>query len=324
MSAVLVVTTTQDGYCTPRVVDALARRGARVFTLETDRFPHEVGLVAGLGGGRLRLGDEWVDERDIAAVWHRRTAVGQGLPQELDPQQRGACVVESDRVLAGWLDRLAAFHLDPPARSRAANNKQAQLEVARRVGLDVPRTLVTNDADAVRALAAECPGGLVTKLMSNVRFHDEHGEQAVFTSVVTEDDLADLDGLALCPMTFQERVPKACELRVTAIGRRLYTAAVDSQARAETSVDWRVDGVGLVESWVPYELPADVGARILAVQAALGLNYGAYDLIVRPDGAHVFLEVNPWGEWFWLQDKPGLPLSDALADVLLGRAERIG
>ncbi len=322
MKTVLIVTTTEDAYCTPRVVAALRGRGARVVCLETDRFPYEVRLAAGLDGGRLRVGDEQVDEREVDAVWHRRTLPAR-LPLDMDPEHRAASVAESSRVLAGWLARLPTFHLDPPARSGSANNKQAQLEVARRVGLDVPRTLIGNDPDAVRAFAATCPGGMVTKLMSNARFYAGGVESAVFTSEVREEDLEDLDGLALCPMTFQEKVPKACELRVTVIGRRVFAAAVDSQARAETALDWRRDGVGLVDTWTRHELAPDVAAKLLAVNEALGLNYGAHDLVVTPDGRVVFLEVNPYGEWFWLEDHPGFPLSDALADVLLGEAERV-
>jgi glutathione synthase/RimK-type ligase-like ATP-grasp enzyme len=52
------------------------------------------------------------------------------------------------------------------------------------------------------------------------------------------------------------------------------------------------------------------------------LNYGAIDIIVTPEGRHVFLEVNPVGEFFWLERHPGLPIADAIADVLLGRAPR--
>jgi hypothetical protein len=45
-------------------------------------------------------------------------------------------------------------------------------------------------------------------------------------------------------------------------------------------------------------------------------------LILTPDDRHVFLEVNPVGEYFWLEAKPGLPISAALAEVLTGRAKR--
>jgi len=52
------------------------------------------------------------------------------------------------------------------------------------------------------------------------------------------------------------------------------------------------------------------------------LNYGAIDIILTPDGKHVFLELNPCGEFFWLERSPGLPISDAIADVLLDHSPR--
>ena len=49
----------------------------------------------------------------------------------------------------------------------------------------------------------------------------------------------------------------------------------------------------------------------------LGLNYGAIDLIVTPNGEYFFLEINPVGEFFWLELCPGLPISEAIANILL-------
>src|SRR5690606_17246902 len=127
----------------------------------------------------------------------------------------------------------------------------------------------------------------------------------VFTNDVTREDLEDLDGLRFSPMTFQEKVDKALELRVTVVGERVFTAAVDSQRRDVTALDWRRDGVGLLRSWTHYELPPDVEQKLLALVSELGLNYAASDFIVTPDGRHVFLEVNAVGEFFWLQESPG-------------------
>jgi glutathione synthase/RimK-type ligase-like ATP-grasp enzyme len=95
-----------------------------------------------------------------------------------------------------------------------------------------------------------------------------------------------------------------------------------SQRNPETSVDWRRDGIGLIDDWRPYRLPPDVEKGLLALMQDFGLNYGGADFIVTPDGRHVFLEVNAGGEWFWLQRNPGLPIADALARVLLDPSAR--
>jgi hypothetical protein len=141
----------------------------------------------------------------------------------------------------------------------------------------------------------------------------------VFTSQLAAEDLAHLDQLALAPMTFQEHLAKAVELRVTLIGQRAFAAAVDSQAVERSRVDWRKAGRELVDAWTPYALPAEVAGRLLQLAARLGLSYGAADVVVTPDGRHVFLEINPAGEWFWLDDVFGpRALSAAIADALLG------
>jgi glutathione synthase/RimK-type ligase-like ATP-grasp enzyme len=99
-------------------------------------------------------------------------------------------------------------------------------------------------------------------------------------------------------------------------------AAIDSQALPGARNDWRREGVALIDAWQPYTLPEPIQQGVLGLMEALGLNYGAFDFIVTPEGRHVFLEVNPAGEFMWLMRHPGLPIAEALADVLAGRTAR--
>src|SRR5690606_23235722 len=276
------------------------------------------GLVRG-PAGELPLAE-------VTAIYYRRFHVGARIPTDLEAQLRAPSVEESRRVVHGLMASLAgtgAFALDGLDVVRRAEKKSLQLALARRVGLDVPRSLVSNDPEAVRAFARRVPAGIVAKMMASFAVYDTDGrEQVVFTNPVSDEDLADLEGLSLCPMTFQEHLEKACELRVTVVGDRVMAASIDSQALPRARSDWRREGVALLDAWKAYELPADVHAQTLAVMDALGLNYGAFDFIVTPDGRHVFLEVNPVGEFMWLLHTPGLPIDEALADVLCDRATR--
>src|SRR6185295_7622249 len=104
------------------------------------------------------------------------------------------------------------------------------------------------------------------------------------------------------------------------VGERVFAAAVDSQALERARIDWRKEGERLLRAWTPYPLPTAVAGRLLELAARLGLSYGAVDIVVTPDGRHVFLEINPAGEWFWLDDVFGpRALSTAIADKI-GRA----
>ncbi len=327
--AVLLITHSDDNESIEQVRAAISARGHRAWRVDTDRFPTDLRLSVTEGRDTPRATlhgpDGTLPLDEVSAVWWRRTEIGRGIPADMERQMRAACVEESKRTLAGVIAALDAFTVDPVPTLRRAENKPLQLKVARALGLEVPRTISTNDAAAVRAFAATCAGGMITKMMASFSIQDDAGrENVVFTNAVRDEDLDDLDGLALCPMTFQEKVEKRLELRVTVVGERVFAASIDSQRNPNAKNDWRREGLALVDAWRHYELPRDVEARLLRYMDHFGLTYGAADFIVTPDDRHVFLECNPAGEWFWLQRAPGLAIAEAMADVLTGRAPHRG
>ncbi|HEV2882321.1 MAG TPA: MvdD family ATP-grasp ribosomal peptide maturase [Pyrinomonadaceae bacterium] len=323
---VLIITHSNDNESVALVAESIRQRGGNSFRFDTDRFPTEVRLVAQYGETPERLtltgGGQTLDLGDVSAVWHRRLNVAGRLPGEMDAQLRRAALGESRATVMGMLASLKVFRMDAEHSIRRAENKQLQIRIARESGLDTPRTLITNDPEAVRAFARTCERGLITKMLSSFAIYEDGAEKVVFTNPVAAEDLRDLDGLRLCPMTFQEQVSKHLELRVTVVGRRVLAAAIDSQASARAAHDWRRDGVRLIDAWQPYTLPREVEEKLLSLMDYFKLNYGAADFIVTPEGRHVFLEVNPSGEFFWLERHPGLPISQAIAEVLLGHAQR--
>lgn len=324
--SILILTHGDDNESVDSVVEAIRRRGAMPLRFDTDRFPTEVQLVAhyGKSSERLLLIDEdgEHDLREVTAIWHRRINFAARLPPALDAQLRRASTGEARATALGMIASLDAFRIDALPDIRHAENKQLQLQAARNIGLEIPRTLTTNDPRAVRDFARTSESGIITKMLSSFAIYEDGKERVVFTNPVTSDDLERLDGLHLCPMTFQEMLPKALELRITIVGQRIFAAAIDSQTSPRASHDWRRDGAKLIDRWQPYELPRDIQQRLLRLMDYFNLNYGAIDLILTPDARHVFLEINPAGEFFWLEQSPGLPISEAIADVLSGLAPR--
>ena len=319
--SILIVTHSEDNDSVVRVIEGIRRKGEQAIRFDTDRYPTDVRLTAfhGTSDERLTLtNDEGeFDLREVTAIWHRRINFGASLPAGLDRQLRHASLGEASAAAHGMLSSLKAFRMDHLHHIRRAENKQLQLQVARELGLNTPRTLTTNDPTAVRAFAKSCEGGLVTKMLSSFAIYEEGKELVVFTNPVKPQDLEDLSGLSLCPATFQELLPKSLEIRTTVVGNRVMSAAVDSQVSARATHDWRRDGVRMLQDWRPFQLPHDVEEKILRLMNFFSLNYGAIDIILTPDNQHVFLEVNPCGEFFWLERTPGLPISEAIADTLL-------
>jgi glutathione synthase/RimK-type ligase-like ATP-grasp enzyme len=119
-------------------------------------------------------------------------------------------------------------------------------------------------------------------------------------------------------MTFQENIPKALELRITIVGKQLFTAAINSQQLEGATYDWRKEGRALHQQWQAYDLPQIIEKQLLELMTYFGLNYGAIDMIVTPDERYIFLEINPVGEFFWLElYPPHFPISQAITEILV-------
>ncbi|MGD1949190.1 MAG: MvdD family ATP-grasp ribosomal peptide maturase [Leptolyngbyaceae cyanobacterium] len=324
---VLVITHSHDNECIPKVIQAIEEQGGAAFRFNTDQFPTEVKLDLSCSRaaerGRLIGAQGSLNLGDVTAVWYRRIRIGQQIPTTMEAQLRHASVQESRRTINGMLASLQAFHLDRVENIRRAEHKSLQLQIAREIGFDIPRTLTTNNPTAVREFAQTCKQGIITKMLTSFAIYDEGEEKVVYTNPVSEADLEHLEGLQLCPMTFQENIPKALELRITIVGKTVFAAAVDSQKLEKSHHDWRRQGLALLHDWQPYTLPADITLKLLTLMERLHLNYGAVDMILTPDKRYVFLEVNPCGEFFWLDLLPELEISEAIAQLLLSPAHTV-
>jgi glutathione synthase/RimK-type ligase-like ATP-grasp enzyme len=309
---ILIVSYPDDPHA-QRVIDHLRAGRQAVTLLDVSDLPERATLTVDYADPRRpraafhRDGEPPIELSDARAVWWRR-------PQAADPSAvtdldaRLFTANEWHEAIGGLWQLLDARWVNPPARDECASRKPYQLRVAAEVGLPVPRTLITSDPDRARGfIAAHGLGRTIYKTFS--------ATHAVWreTRLVGEDELAVLDAVRLAPVIFQEYVPAEVDLRVTVVGDRIFPAAIHSQ-RTDYPVDFRMSlGQAHTE---PAELPADVTDRLRALMDRLGLVYGAIDMRRTPRGEHVFLEVNTAGEFLFVEERTGQPISRALADWL--------
>jgi glutathione synthase/RimK-type ligase-like ATP-grasp enzyme len=207
-----------------------------------------------------------------------------------------------------------------PAAVWQSEYKPYQLSVATEVGLPVPPTVITNDPPTIRKAFADF-GRMVVKPVKSGHVVHAGQEHAIFTSRVLEQHLSELDSARLSPAIYQALIPKRFDLRITIVGQRIFAAAIDSQSDPAAVVDWRhTDNPHLPHHSV--SLPENVAVKLLRLMDSLRLTFGAIDMIQTPGDEYVFLEVNPSGQWLWLDDMLGFGISDAVAEWLAGPESR--
>jgi glutathione synthase/RimK-type ligase-like ATP-grasp enzyme len=291
-----------------RLVHArLSEKGASAVIVDLNEFPRRMKLSFGVSNeGKpqmiLKRADEprEIDLSQVTAVWFRRW-VDFTLDPAMAEEDAAFAKQESASLVQSLVEALKdCFWVNHPTRALMTDGgmgKIGHLDVARRLGLRVPRTMATNDPDEARAFLARCESGAIYKpFQMPIRSRiDEDGIErfsVVYTTELDAASMGDLEAVAHAPCIFQEKVPKKFELRVIVMGHKVLACEIHSQENAEFAVDFRRDATMSATRHVPHVLPKEIADKLIALNRELGLVYGAVDMIYTPDGRYVLLEVN--------------------------------
>lgn len=296
------------------VITELHRRAVPVIRLDPGDFPDAVTVRARVSdgelGGQIRTATRSVDVEAVRSVyWRRPTAYA--APAGVQGQDGQWCVDQARFGLGGVLAALPGAHyINHPWRNRDAEYKPAQLAVAARCGLHVPPTLLTNDAEQARRFTADF-GPVVYKPMYNTPYTAPGPEACGLTVWVDAVAPAELDaGVAQTMHLFQQQVAKEADIRLTAVGDRLFAVRIDGSP----GLDWRRHYDHL--SYTLIDTPPDVAKGVRAYLDHFGLVFGALDFGLDQDGRWWWYECNPSGQFAWFPDPITAQIINALADQL--------
>ncbi|MGI5163076.1 MvdC/MvdD family ATP grasp protein [Spirillospora sp. CA-253888] len=328
---VLILTQDFDPTVDP-VVRSLTAKGARVARVDTSYFPRDLTFTTSDFGGErelMRYRDREVDLSRLSGVWYRRPTAFE-FGDEMGEAEQEFARYEGLHGVGGILRGTDCLWMNRPDVDSVAELKPYQLKLAKRLGMRVPRTLLTNDPDEVVRLADQGHRLVYKSLTGGVIHYPGAYPSGLLTTVLGEEihDNAPRVRHTICQ--FQEYIEKAYEVRLTVIGNTYFAVTVDSQGDAATQVDWRAETQQM--KYGDYRpLPEEVVKRTQSLMEELGTVYAAVDFIVTPEGEHVFLEANPSGQFMWMQNDLGLPMSDRIADLLMrggpfrrGEVEQVG
>lgn len=318
---ILVLTNTKDGVHSDVVISKLRERGAPVFRLDMDTISGGECLVAFHAEDSLtfRFSDLRsglsLSASDIGSVWYRRPNILDIKVKDVAQRKQG----ESDTraFLDGlWLILPHVFWLSGLPQLERARRKILQLSLAKDLGFLIPRTLVTNDPETAKLFIHSCGRSIVFKCLGESWLDSGNGF-TIPTTLLTDDHLKHLEMIKVVPALFQALVHKEYDVRVTVVGQKVFAAKIDSQADPLTRIDWRHPERIATLGYSTVQLPDDLSQKCVQLVSRLGLVFGAIDFAVDGKGNHFFLEVNPNGQWYWLEHFTGQLISEAIVDMLI-------
>lgn len=323
---ILIITTKEDEHPTP-VIRILNKRNIPVFRLNTECLltDYEFTWWNSSADKHLMIINKQtgleVFDSDIVTVWDRRPE----LPKELPLWGSEAVNKHNLEEAAGFLRFIRSYLSSKPSIGSIvfdgyASSKIEQMACAISVRFRVPETQFSNRQVDILNIARWHKELVLKPIASDGIIEDDQNTEYVFyTQKVSQQDIVNAPKEAFTQTVsyIQEYIPKAFELRVTVVGKKVFACKIESQHLAdnEGKIDWR-QGYEHGLKHEPYDLPDDISAKCIAFLDRMRLNFGAFDFIVTPSGEYVFLECNPNGQWLWIEMETGLKISEAIADAL--------
>jgi len=318
----ILVVTHRRGFEADFVIDILRSQDVPVVRVNLDEYPFPATMTARwkdrIFDGMYRDNRKEILFDDVSVAWLQQVRRFDSTSEMLTPSER-IIAAEKEAFIGGFWDSASWSWVNHPTVVETASNKLYQLRVAQQLGFAIPRTFVTADEEKAIAFIDQCADNAIIKDMATQTFVVNNQDYMSYTRKISADDIRRRGIPGGIPVCIQENVTKHREIRATVVGDRVFSVAIDSQAEESTKDDYRHGDLSKSEHYSAITLSTDTEERCVTLVRSLGLDYGAVDLIERVEGGAVFLEVNTTGAWVWAEKLTSLPISAALADLLISR-----
>lgn len=316
--SILVITNKIDPH-SDEVIKILQSKKAEVFRLNTEDFCTNIETTLRIDNGhfdgKFKSKLREIEFSKIKSVLYRRPKKTEARHIQNDHYRN---FVESECwFYLNWLwEALPCFWISKPSSIRKAESKIKQLTIANQFGFTIPKTLITTNPEEARCFYRECGGNVVNKVLGTGFIEDQGSIKTIYTHRINDTDLGHAESIQCVPCVFQERIEKKFELRITVVGKKVFAAEIHSQNSPRTKDDWRRYDLENTPHF-PHKLPEQIQKACVEFVSYYGLAFGAIDMIVTPKNEYIFLELNPNGQWLWIERLTNLPISEAIADLLI-------
>ncbi|EJL69785.1 grasp-with-spasm system ATP-grasp peptide maturase [Chryseobacterium populi] len=268
---------------------------------------------------------------DVKAIWYRRPGRRpfpiRTIPQDLltgkiDNKKLEALLMHSANK---EIENINAHDLANKYKAknilggslRYEVNKFQVLRMAKNIGIDIPKSILTNSKSKLIDFYNDCHGEIISKMhdMLLCDINETHSTYATYTEKIELSFINNLPDYFFIGH-FQEKLEKEYEIRSFYLGGDIFSMAMFSQKNKQTSVDFRRYNRDSMNRRVTFKLPSVIEDQIRILMEKLNLNCGSLDIVKTKD-RYVFLEVNPVGQFGFVTGACNYHLHKKIAEYLI-------
>ena len=242
-----------------------------------------------------------VSASGISDVWLRRPKPLEPADEQLPPAERLHIQGEWSEAMEGFLAHIPfSKWINHPTANVMASHKMEQLSRAKHHGLKVPETLVTQNPTLLEEFWAASGGQLIVKPLCSgyIERRVQEADSLIYTNALPSD-LLDSPSIEKAPTLFQRRIDKVTDIRTTVIDTHVHAVSISALDSGVQRLDIRRNNMSDV-AYSAADVPKNIEDALLKLIRSYGLRFAAVDFVVDRNGDWVFLEINPNGQWAWL------------------------
>jgi glutathione synthase/RimK-type ligase-like ATP-grasp enzyme len=267
---------------------------------------------------KFTIGERNFETSRFPVVWLRDfdvTLMGLGFGRKDQSFARRFCYEQWNDSYQILMDSLKSEWINRPEANLNASNRLVQLVTAREIGFNIPLTLITNDPNAAAEFYKCNKGQVVLKAVHHHSIEIEDKVYSIYTRSLTKDNLSKLDDLIYAPCIMQERLRKKSELRVTVVGEKVFAAELDTKSIPSCRDDLHRCALSEIPKKA-VKLDNATEEACLKIMSIFHLKLCAFDFILDEKDELYFLEINPTGDWYWIEHDTKMPITDALVSLI--------
>lgn len=254
------------------------------------------------------------DLREFSSVYFRRPEIPSVNNSDLTIGEEAFLKNEIAYTLEGVYKIIRnAYWVSPLFSIRQAENKIYQLDVAKSLGFIIPESIVTNDYEEFMNFYERNERNCIIKPIKSGLIKDKTDSKVIFTNSLSDIPILKAD-FEMSPNYIQKRIQKKGDIRVTMVGDKVFATFIHSQEENQTKTDWRRGEIELKHTRI--DLPDSINIKCIKLLSKLDLRFGAIDLIMDEKGQFTFLEINPNGQWAWIERQTGYKISKEIVNLL--------